>query len=107
LLTVNNWGQLFYFVETTAESHQEFAMIVRLMLVVACLLTFASAHAQDSPLISTGQLELNQAGAELILKHSQQQAQKMELKVNIAVVDRGGHLMAFIRMDGARAGSGY
>src|SRR5690606_27378391 len=37
---------------------------------------------------------------------SQQQSRKMELKVNIAVVDRGGHLMAFIRMDGARAGSG-
>jgi len=81
-------------------------MIVRLMLVAGCLLTFASAHAQDSPLISTGQLELNQGGAELILKHSQAQARQMELKVNIAVVDRGGHLMAFIRMDGARAGSG-
>lgn len=81
-------------------------MIVRLMLVTACLLSAASARAQDSSLISTGQLELNQGGAELILKHAQQRAREMELKVNIAVVDRGGHLIAFIRMEGARAGSG-
>ena len=31
----------------------------------------------------------------------------MNLKVNIAVVDDGGHLLAFDRMDGARPASGY
>ncbi len=31
----------------------------------------------------------------------------MGLKVNIAVVDDGGHLIAFARMDGARPASGY
>jgi glc operon protein GlcG len=31
----------------------------------------------------------------------------MNLKVNIAVVDDGGHLLAFARMDGARPASGY
>jgi len=31
----------------------------------------------------------------------------MQLKVNIAVVDDGGHPIAFARMDGARPGSSY
>jgi glc operon protein GlcG len=31
----------------------------------------------------------------------------MGLRVNIAVVDDGGHLLAFERMDGARPASGY
>ena len=31
----------------------------------------------------------------------------MNLKVNIAVVDDGGHLLSFDRMDGARPASGY
>ncbi len=31
----------------------------------------------------------------------------MGLKLNIAVVDDGGHLMAFARMNGARPASGY
>lgn len=39
-------------------------MIVRLMLVAAGLLTFASAYAQERPLGSTGQRELKQGGAE-------------------------------------------
>jgi glc operon protein GlcG len=31
----------------------------------------------------------------------------MNLKMNIAVVDDGGHLLSFARMDGARPASGY
>ena len=31
----------------------------------------------------------------------------MQLKMNIAIVDDGGHLLAFARMDGARPASGY
>ena len=31
----------------------------------------------------------------------------MSLKMNIAVVDEGGHLLSFDRMDGARPASGY
>lgn len=81
-------------------------MIGRLMIATCVLLLAAKVGAQDQPLISSGHLELHQAGAALILKHSQQQARQMDLKVNIAVVDRGGHLMAFVRMDGARPGSG-
>ena len=36
---------------------------------------------------------------------ARQQAEAMELRVNIAVVDAGGNLIAFNRMDGARPGS--
>ena len=38
---------------------------------------------------------------------AQAKAQSIKLKVNIAVVDDGGHLIAFERMDGARPASGY
>jgi glc operon protein GlcG len=31
----------------------------------------------------------------------------LKLKVNIAVVDDGGHLLSFARKDGARPASGY
>lgn len=80
-------------------------MTARFLLVSFFLLAIAEVEGQE-PLIASGRLELKQAGAELILKRSQEQARDMELKVNIAVVDPGGHLMAFIRMDGARPGSG-
>jgi glc operon protein GlcG len=43
----------------------------------------------------------------LILREARKKAESMQLKVNIAVVDDGGHLIAFARMDGARSGSGY
>ena len=35
------------------------------------------------------------------------ESSSLKLKVNIAVVDDGGHLIAFERMDGARPASGY
>ncbi len=59
------------------------------------------------PLVSRDHIRLSLGGAEVILQAAQQQAETMGLKVNIAVVDDGGHLVAFARMDGARPGSGY
>jgi glc operon protein GlcG len=47
------------------------------------------------------------AGAELILQAAQAKAREMGLLVNIAVVDDGGHPIAFARMDGARPASAY
>jgi glc operon protein GlcG len=61
----------------------------------------------EAPLITTGRIELNLGGAELILKAAQKKAAAMKVKVNIAVVDNGGHPLAFARMDGARPASGY
>lgn len=59
------------------------------------------------PLVSRGHVRLGLGGADLILRHARSQAESMGLKVNLAVVDEGGHLIAFNRMDGARPGSGY
>jgi glc operon protein GlcG len=72
--------------------------------------TSTSAHsgpAADSPLIVRNQVRLALAGARAVLGGAEARAQAMGLKVNIAVVDDGGHLLAFERMDGARPASGY
>jgi glc operon protein GlcG len=68
--------------------------------------SFVSAQAKAPPLITRGRVQLNLAGAELVLAAAQQQATAMGLKCNIAIVDDGGHLLAFARMDGARPASG-
>ena len=78
------------------------------MLFVPTVEAQSPAKAADSPaLVTRNQLKLNLAGAELILAESRRQATDMKLKVNLAVVDDGGHLLAFARMDGARPASGY
>lgn len=59
------------------------------------------------PLITRGRVDLNLAGAEMILSAARKKAEGMGLRVNVAVVDDGGHLLAFCRMDGARPASGY
>src|SRR5262245_47399730 len=58
-------------------------------------------------LVTRGRVQLNLAGAEVILADARKKAEEMKLKVNIAIVDDGGHLLAFARMDGARPASGY
>jgi glc operon protein GlcG len=65
-----------------------------------------SAQESDA-LITRNRARLNLAGAERILVAARSKAAEMKLKVNIAVVDDGGHLLAFARMDGARPASGY
>lgn len=62
---------------------------------------------QNAPLVARELIELQLEGAEQIVRGARAQAERMKLKVNIAVVDRGGHLVAFARMDGARPASGY
>jgi glc operon protein GlcG len=84
--------------------------------VVAALLVLALAawpvSAQDgksseAPLVTRGRIQLNLAGAEKILAAARRKAAAMGVKANIAVVDDGGHLLAFARMDGARPASAY
>lgn len=60
-----------------------------------------------SALVIRNRIELNLSGAELIMSTARVKALAMGLKLNIAVVDSGGHLLAFARMDGARPASGY
>ena len=69
-------------------------------LALACLPAVA-----DDPLVTHGRIDLNLAGAETILDAAKVKAREMKLKMNIAVVDDGGHLVAFARMDGARPAS--
>ena len=67
----------------------------------------ADARPPRELLVTRDRIELNLAGAEVILSAAKMKAAAMALKVNIAVVDDGGHLLAFARMDGARPASGY
>jgi glc operon protein GlcG len=57
--------------------------------------------------VARGQVRLQLAGAEMILDAARAKADEMGLKINVAVVDDGGHLLAFARMDGARPASAY
>lgn len=73
-------------------------------LAMACL--FGAADEPEA-LVVRGRVGLTLAGAERMLEASQAKAKEMGLKVNIGVVDDGGHLIAFHRMDGARPASAY
>ena len=67
----------------------------------------SGAQPADDPLVTHGRVQLNLAGAELIVAEAKKKAVTIGVKLNIAVVDDGGHLLAFARMDGARPASGY
>jgi len=66
-------------------------------------------HGQEAPatapLITRGRAGLNLAGAEVIIARAREKAAELKVNVNIAVVDDGGHLLAFVRMDQARPAS--
>ena len=53
------------------------------------------------------QVRLTLEGARTIIAAAAEHAASMNLRVNIAVVDDGGHLLSFDRMNGARPASGY
>lgn len=58
-------------------------------------------------LVERNRVRLNLAGARLIVAGAQAKALELKLKVNVAVVDDGGHLLTFDRMDGGRPASVY
>jgi glc operon protein GlcG len=58
-----------------------------------------------APLITRGRIQLNLAGAETVLAAARRKAEALGLKANIAIVDDGGQLLSFARMDGARPAS--
>lgn len=67
----------------------------------------AAEPAKGKPLVIRNQVRLTLGGARTIIAAAAEQAASMSLKMNIAVVDEGGHLLSFDRMDGARPASGY
>lgn len=78
---------------------------MRLPLAAALSLLAIVAVAKE-PLVTRDRIDLNLAGAETILAAAKEHARDLNVRVNIAVVDDGGHLVAFARMDGARPASG-
>ncbi len=83
------------------------ALTVIVLSVARPLLADDDLPAAESPLVTRGRVGLNLSGAELILAAARQQAAQAGYKMNLAVVDDGGHLLAFVRMDGARPASAY
>lgn len=65
----------------------------------------ATETTPNRPFVARDRVTLQLAGAELAIDAAIAKAEAMKVAVNIAVVDDGGHLLAFARMDGARPGS--
>jgi glc operon protein GlcG len=76
-------------------------------VILATLENQTTAGSNDAPLVLRNQVRLTLGGARKIIAAAEAKAVEMKLKVNIAVVDDGGHMIAFARMDGARPASGY
>lgn len=56
-------------------------------------------------LIARNQARLTIEGARAVLECARRKAEEIKIPMNIAVVDDGGHLLAFERMDGAKPSS--
>ncbi|APZ93931.1 META domain protein [Fuerstiella marisgermanici] len=89
------------------------AHALRLAVAAMIVTSVAAANAQQprsattEPLIHRNRIQLTLAGAEKALAAAKLKAHEMGVKVNIAVVDDGGHLLTFARMEGARPASIY
>jgi glc operon protein GlcG len=57
------------------------------------------------PLVTRNHSRLTLEGARAVLAAAQRRAEEIHVPMDIAVVDDGGHLLAFERMDGARPSS--
>src|SRR5262249_58753526 len=78
---------------------------IALVLVGLVALSPLAAAQEKPPLVTRDRVQLNLAGAETVLDAAKKKAAAMGLKCNIAIVDDGGHLLTFARMDGARPAS--
>ncbi|MCI0343309.1 MAG: heme-binding protein [Planctomycetales bacterium] len=56
----------------------------------------------SDPLVTRGHVRLTLAGAKTILAGAEARAREIGVPMDIAVVDSGGLLLAFARMDGAK-----
>jgi glc operon protein GlcG len=76
--------------------------------VLSLSLVQSTTHNDEAtPLVTRNHAKLQLAGAQQVLQAAIAKAKEMKLNVNVAVVDDGGHLLAFARMDGARPASVY
>lgn len=98
------------YISHTYRSIAHFLLIVLTVVLIGNETLSNPLQAQEPPKaqsLTAVSIKLNAAGAERVIAAARKQAEAMELKVNISVVDDGGHLLAFLRMDGARPGSIY
>ena len=57
------------------------------------------------PLVTRNHPKLTLEGARAVLAAAQRRAEEIRVPMDVAVVDDGGHLLAFERMDGAKPSS--
>ena len=57
------------------------------------------------PAVTRNSPKLTLEGAQLVLSAAQARAVEIKIPMDIAVVDDGAHLLAFVRMDGAKLSS--
>lgn len=76
-----------------------------LQFVILMTLAVSLPGAEVPELVIRGQIRLTLAGAERVVIAARERAAALSVAENIAVVDDGGHLLAFVRMDGARPAS--
>ena len=57
------------------------------------------------PLVTRNNPKLTLEGARAVLAAAEKRATEINVPMDIAVVDDGAHLLAFVRMDGAKLGS--
>jgi len=81
-------------------------LVLTLLTLTLVVPQFAAAQEKKTSLVTRDRVQLNLAGAETILEAAKKKATAMGLKVNLAIVDDGGHLLSFARLDGARPASG-
>jgi len=90
-------------------NNAKLSLLALAISVFATQSEFAARRANGAdpiaPLVTRGQTKLNLAGAHLVLKTATEAAAQRGFRMNIAIVDDGGHLLAFARMDGARPAS--
>lgn len=80
--------------------------VLTVVSFIAVCFTSANCSAEETlPLISRDRIKLNLTGAERIIATAKEKAAELKVNANIAVVDDGGHLLAFARMDNARPAS--
>lgn len=78
---------------------------ISLVLVGFVGTAYPAPTQEKKPLVARDRVQLNLAGAETVLEAAKKKAVALGLKCNIAIVDDGGHMLSFARMDGARPAS--
>jgi glc operon protein GlcG len=68
-------------------------------------LAFSLSVLNNGAMLTRNNLRLTLAGGRAILAAAEKKAREIKVPMNIAVVDEGGHLLVFARMDGVKLSS--